>query len=487
MPRQYRVSGGAPRLALRARRCSTDAASPFDETTGPGPHASSASGASTSTGSGSEGGRHRLARPGGGERVRSPPSALRVASIGAEKRPTRRQRPLLVVGPDLWSPSATNYPAGADTIDVNTASSTRVHRALFRPMARVPARTASSRPSATTTGTWATSTRTAPTSSSPATSATGTWCAGRCTSSSSTAIPTSPTASPRGPPRASGCRGASPRPRRRSVWSSSITRRTRPENTAPTRACAGPSPSGARTWCSPATTMATSAGGAVHPFVSRHGRRRPARHRRAHPRRACALRRRSRAMLIEVDRSVTAQAVIGVVDHRASPSTPGGPPGLAVLASAPVAVPRRRRTSARAGARRPSTTRWETGPRRSATRGWPVHRGRLRPQPRTPSTSHLLRSLSGRGAGASELRSSWCSTTAPRLPERRRCARSPPSGSTAGSAHLHRRRRGRSAQLLASIDPGLLVEGENVIAVELHQSTPASSDLRFDLALLAVP
>jgi hypothetical protein len=63
-----------------------------------------------------------------------------------------------------------------------------------------------------------------------------------------------------------------------------------------------------------------------------------------------------------------------------------------------------------------------------------------------------------------------------------------PSGATAGTAAIYTVADvAESAQLLASVDPSLLVEGENVIAVELHQSTPNSSDLRFDLALLRVP
>jgi hypothetical protein len=41
------------------------------------------------------------------------------------------------------------------------------------------------------------------------------------------------------------------------------------------------------------------------------------------------------------------------------------------------------------------------------------------------------------------------------------------------------------ATLAAGLDAGLLVAGENVLAVEIHQSTPQSSDLRFDLSLLA--
>jgi hypothetical protein len=63
-----------------------------------------------------------------------------------------------------------------------------------------------------------------------------------------------------------------------------------------------------------------------------------------------------------------------------------------------------------------------------------------------------------------------------------------PSGATAGTAAIYTVADvAESARLLASVDASLLVEGENVIAVELHQAAPGSSDLRFDLALRAVP
>jgi hypothetical protein len=39
----------------------------------------------------------------------------------------------------------------------------------------------------------------------------------------------------------------------------------------------------------------------------------------------------------------------------------------------------------------------------------------------------------------------------------------------------------------ASVDPALLVAGTNVLAVEIHQVTPASSDISFDLELVAAP
>ena len=37
------------------------------------------------------------------------------------------------------------------------------------------------------------------------------------------------------------------------------------------------------------------------------------------------------------------------------------------------------------------------------------------------------------------------------------------------------------------IDPDLLVDGVNVLAVEIHQVTPESSDISFDLELLGQP
>ena len=43
-----------------------------------------------------------------------------------------------------------------------------------------------------------------------------------------------------------------------------------------------------------------------------------------------------------------------------------------------------------------------------------------------------------------------------------------------------------SAFRTATLDPDLLVDGENVIAVEVHQDSPASSDLSFDLRLAAM-
>ena len=42
-----------------------------------------------------------------------------------------------------------------------------------------------------------------------------------------------------------------------------------------------------------------------------------------------------------------------------------------------------------------------------------------------------------------------------------------------------------SAWLEAPIDPALLVAGTNVIAVELHQQSPTSTDISFDLELRA--
>ncbi len=42
-----------------------------------------------------------------------------------------------------------------------------------------------------------------------------------------------------------------------------------------------------------------------------------------------------------------------------------------------------------------------------------------------------------------------------------------------------------SAWLQAPIDPSLLVKGTNVVAVEIHQQTPSSSDISFDLELRA--
>lgn len=39
--------------------------------------------------------------------------------------------------------------------------------------------------------------------------------------------------------------------------------------------------------------------------------------------------------------------------------------------------------------------------------------------------------------------------------------------------------------IVASVDPCLLVEGANVVAVEVHQAAPTSSDIRFDLVLAA--
>lgn len=42
-----------------------------------------------------------------------------------------------------------------------------------------------------------------------------------------------------------------------------------------------------------------------------------------------------------------------------------------------------------------------------------------------------------------------------------------------------------NAPLETALDPGLLVDGVNVIAVELHQASVASDDLSFDLRLTA--
>jgi hypothetical protein len=38
-----------------------------------------------------------------------------------------------------------------------------------------------------------------------------------------------------------------------------------------------------------------------------------------------------------------------------------------------------------------------------------------------------------------------------------------------------------------NLSPGLLLEGTNLLAVEIHQANPTSSDLSFDLELLGVP
>lgn len=63
-----------------------------------------------------------------------------------------------------------------------------------------------------------------------------------------------------------------------------------------------------------------------------------------------------------------------------------------------------------------------------------------------------------------------------------------PAGATAATAAVYTLAdAAEPAKLLSSIDTGLLVEGENVIAVELHQAAPTSSDLRFDLAVLRAP
>ena len=40
-----------------------------------------------------------------------------------------------------------------------------------------------------------------------------------------------------------------------------------------------------------------------------------------------------------------------------------------------------------------------------------------------------------------------------------------------------------SAWLQAPVDPSLLVAGTNVIAVEIHQQSPTSTDISFDLEL----
>ena len=40
---------------------------------------------------------------------------------------------------------------------------------------------------------------------------------------------------------------------------------------------------------------------------------------------------------------------------------------------------------------------------------------------------------------------------------------------------------------VSRLDPSLLVPGPNVLAVEVHQSSRASRDLRFDLELVARP
>ena len=37
----------------------------------------------------------------------------------------------------------------------------------------------------------------------------------------------------------------------------------------------------------------------------------------------------------------------------------------------------------------------------------------------------------------------------------------------------------------SGIDPSLLVDGDNILAVEVHQATPGSSDLSFDAYLVA--
>ncbi len=36
----------------------------------------------------------------------------------------------------------------------------------------------------------------------------------------------------------------------------------------------------------------------------------------------------------------------------------------------------------------------------------------------------------------------------------------------------------------SSVDPGLLIEGPNVLAVEIHQISLTSSDISFDLELI---
>ena len=44
---------------------------------------------------------------------------------------------------------------------------------------------------------------------------------------------------------------------------------------------------------------------------------------------------------------------------------------------------------------------------------------------------------------------------------------------------------GENGLMTFTIDPLLLVDGENVLAVEVHQHSPTSSDISFDLRLTA--